>query len=66
MGNDAIDLLDIASAVKCCLQAQMKERNQQLDQARAQIKAECWESMEVHHETVSALKAPVKVRPAWC
>ena len=44
----------------------MKERNQQLDQARAQIKAECWDSMDVHHETVSALKAPLKVRTARC
>ena len=44
----------------------MKERNQQLDQARAQIKAECWDSMDVHHETVSALKAPLKVRSARC
>ena len=42
----------------------MKERNQQLEQATAQIKAECWDSMEVHRETVSALKAPLKVGPA--
>ena len=42
----------------------MRERNQQLDQARAQIKAECWDSMDVHRETVSALKAPLKVRSA--
>ena len=42
----------------------MKDRNQQLEQARAQIKAECWDSMEVHRETVSALKAPLKVGPA--
>ena len=58
--------VDNGPAAKPCMQAQMKERNQQLDQSRAQIKAECWDSMDVHRETVSALKAPLKVRSARC
>ena len=42
----------------------MQERCAKLDQAREQIKADCWDRMEVHLETVSAIKAPLQVSEA--